>query len=150
MCERNFMSFGLLLWELGAFENFVSDLIFWSYLLCLSFFGSVTLWSYRSYRNICVREISCHLDFYCERSKHLKFQSHFEISFFWKWYLFVVIINRAEILSRSNCYGPTTNKWKITRQDKLYWSINWCWSADRLFPRLSPFITLDHTSPKIS
>ncbi len=31
---------------------------------CLSFFGSVALRSYRSYMNICVREISCHLDLY--------------------------------------------------------------------------------------
>jgi hypothetical protein len=60
-----------------AFENSVLDLVFWSYLLCLSFFGSATLGSYRSYRNICVRKISCHLDLYWERSKHLKFQSHF-------------------------------------------------------------------------
>ncbi len=28
------------------------------------------------------------------------FSFSFEVSFFWKWYLFVVIINRAEILSR--------------------------------------------------
>ncbi len=48
------------------------------------------------------------------------------------------------------CYGPATNKWRITRQDKFYWSINWCWSTEGLFPRLSPFITLNHTSPKIS
>jgi hypothetical protein len=48
------------------------------------------------------------------------------------------------------CYGPVTNKWRITRQDKFYWSINWCWSVEGLFLRLSPFITLNHTSPKIS
>ncbi len=60
-----------------SFENSVSDLVFWSYLLCLSSFGFVTLRSYRSYRNICVRQISCHLDLYCERFKHLKFQSQF-------------------------------------------------------------------------
>ncbi len=29
-------------------------------------FGSATLRSYRSYRNTCVREISCHLDLYWE------------------------------------------------------------------------------------
>jgi hypothetical protein len=50
----------------------------------------------------------------------------------------------------SYCYGPATNKWRITRQDKFYWSINWCWSVEELFPILSPFITLNHTSPKIS
>ncbi len=49
-------------------------------------FGSVTLGSYRSYRNIRVREISCHLDLYWERSKHLKFQSQF-----WSQFLFKVI-----------------------------------------------------------
>jgi len=50
----------------------------------------------------------------------------------------------------SSCYGLAINKWRITRQDKFYWSINWCWSAEELFPRLSPFITLNHSSPKIS
>jgi len=58
--------------------------VFWSYLLCLKFFGFVILWSYRSYSNICVREISCHLDLYCERSKHLKFQSQFWSQFLLK------------------------------------------------------------------
>jgi hypothetical protein len=44
----------------------VPDLVFCSYHLCLSFFGSVDLGSYRSYRTICVREISYHLDLYQE------------------------------------------------------------------------------------
>jgi len=47
------MSFGLVLKEIQASEVSSADLVFWSYLLCLSFFGSVTLWSYRSYKNIC-------------------------------------------------------------------------------------------------
>jgi len=33
----------------------VLDLVFWSYLLCLSFFGFAALGFYRSYSNICVR-----------------------------------------------------------------------------------------------
>jgi len=57
---------------------------------------------------------------------------------------------QEEGADHKRCYGLTTNKWRITRQDKLYWSINRCWSAEGLFPRLSPFITLNHTSPKIS
>ncbi len=39
---------GYVLWELWAFEDFVSDLVFWSYLLYLSIFGYVALGSYRS------------------------------------------------------------------------------------------------------
>jgi hypothetical protein len=63
--------------------------------------------------------------------------------------------------TRDFCYGPdycearqrnmATTKWRITRQDmtilknwELYWSINWCWSAEGLSPRSSPFITLNH------
>ncbi len=52
----------------------------------LSFFGSTALGSYRSYRTLCVREISCYLDLYWERFKHLKFQSQF-----WSQFLLKVI-----------------------------------------------------------
>ncbi len=67
ICFVRVMSF----WKLCARS------VFWSYLLCLSFFGSEALGYYRSYRNICVRQISCHLNLYWERSKHLKFQPQF-------------------------------------------------------------------------
>ncbi len=82
----NFQKKRIFLWELWAFEDSMLDLVFWSYLLCLSLFGSAALGSYRSYRNICVREISCHLDLYWERSKHLKFLSQF-----WSQFLLKVI-----------------------------------------------------------
>jgi len=78
------------------------------------------------------------------------FQSHWFIWLIYFQTFTTTICIFFKIINVSFCYGLATNKWKITRQDKFYWSINWCWFAEELFPRLSLFITLNHTSPKIS
>jgi hypothetical protein len=44
----NFQKKRICLWKLWTFEDFVSDLVFWSYLFCLNIFGSAALGSYRS------------------------------------------------------------------------------------------------------
>jgi hypothetical protein len=45
---ENYKRKGYVLWELWTFENFVLDLVFWSYFLYLRIFESTTLGFYRS------------------------------------------------------------------------------------------------------
>jgi hypothetical protein len=45
---ENYKRKGYVLWELWTFEDFVLDLVFWSYFLYLSIFESTTLGFYRS------------------------------------------------------------------------------------------------------
>ncbi len=48
------------------------------------------------------------------------FNLNFEVNFFWKWYLFVVIINRAEMLSRYRRHISYVSA-KISRSLELLW-----------------------------
>ncbi len=86
-----------VLWELWAFENFVPDLVFWSYLLCLD----LQLWDLIDHIGIYVWE-KFHVIWICIKrdSSIWSFSLSFEVNFFLKWYLFVVITNRAEILRK--------------------------------------------------
>ncbi len=90
ICFVSVMSF----WKLCA------RFVFWSYLLCLSFFGFAA-WDLIDHIRIYVWD-KFHVIWICiERDPSIwSFSLSFEVSFFWKWYLFIVIINRAEILSR--------------------------------------------------
>jgi hypothetical protein len=68
-----------------SFEDYMLDLIFLSYLLCLSIFGFAALRSYRSLRNIHVRNFMPFGYVLREIQVSKVSASSFEINFFWKW-----------------------------------------------------------------
>ncbi len=63
-------------------------------------FLDLQLWDLIDHIGIYVWEKFHVIWIYIERDSSIwSFSLSFEVSFFWKWYLFVVIINRAEILN---------------------------------------------------